>query len=1816
MCLGDSQTGFPPELQNQPKPITLASHSMCSELVQSALGGSQSHSGSTHTSAGGLIPVSNQQGTTFPDFVGIACQHCFVDVGKDFKILGEVGNFAPVCSACSAGQVRRESQSFQVTYIRRSERDTCKRHGCSQQCACYEEEFLLLNRSIQEALPSVPTSQQAEVLKVLEATQSYCPECAGHELTQPTFASTPSISGPKFFPQEIEEEDQSLTSCPVVNQASNSSLFLVRTSPSQCKSRRTRRRRQRTKKKASPSNTILNTWRRVENLLRNGSRDLLEPAVLCLEESIPESEVESLPRWTLDQLLNLVSGGTSMGKGAIQFAVQDVIHRLEHKPTKSVIQLRCSNVTQVRPAIINWLKTCPEDVIALQETHLAGAALRDFVRKLALAGFRVFEGEALPTVGHHSRGGIALLCRKHLATRDVSTFLLEGCGFVAAELRTGSANLLLVSLYLQSATPASHYPNANILAELFSLVKNWQGPWLIMGDYNLSPLEVSEAGIPAQTRGVVIPPNEPSMDTGNVLDMIVISRDLAGVTKIQVDPTAPHRPHLSLVISLDLGLAKAGVMQIKQWPEHWEVGPLEGPWNPNLSIPVKGWLDEPLSTSKATSLFAGISQQLSAILGDEQEGRGTSFTLHRKPLIRPAPLKQHSVSGAWQRLLKWLEYVRENEFPQELQPAFHKLVIFLIAKYAENESVLQQVSHSFQQGVSESILREVQELSETSAKAENLGEKESYLDWLQQAAQGSLRPIYRSIKAHEAQVVRPFLNKPFEIRPYLKFCQWQKIWGSSGDFVDPVIPELRQQAIVESGRLAPVTFNSLRRVLKTLPKKAPGPDGWTNGLLRKLPRPAIEDLLQLFQVVESTGLMPQQWRTSQIALLVKNQDIERPIALCHVVYKCWLKTRYHLVNKWLQDFKNIAPWDAARPGIAAIDICVKRVLMAEIAKARQKSRISLFLDLSTFYETVSHSLLHSNAIEVGFPLVVLNGAVQIYRGARILQGDSQSSPPAYAQKGILAGCPVAPALSKVALFPVCNAVHQNGLATVLDVWIDDISADVEHYDPQIAARRAYKLYSLFKELLPTSELLLNFKKSAFTCSDPKAAAALKKLLEDGDPKVCGVAKDLGVDNSGGRRRRTKQSRTRLDKAAARNFKLQKLAVPTKKIAVRVNRVGVQTAATWGHQAQGLAPKRMKIIRAAAGGHASRQALGSLDLVFDLGEFSLQDPSERVLMEHWITFAAFIPSLSREVFLKSWEISWCRLSASPHPWKAASGPMAALQCYLMDLTYEAKNFLSWKFVGHGRDPHCTLDVAINLEDPSFVQEVAFKLRQAGLSCRWSRVAAQEGCEALHHGIDWTVFRQLLRSHGKQPLVTTSLRMLAQGAIKRKGHGGGGVCNWCGKEATLERNLITCPKWDDKEQSPPVTHRSLQASPSFMLRGLIPRLLTLHPPLVEEQMAVQATGIFRRKISASKVLAGCDASGGPFSSDPRLRIVSWSAVVALFKPSELLLEEQPSLTILGTLSGSLQVGASVSDGEAEAIKQWLLHCSGEILFCSDSATALSRFHKGQIADPSRDNVVGHWTKSHLSREQHAEKFGKESWWMWFLNAEADRLCGLKSAEALNMMHVQDVHTIDLEAKARVAFLSRRCAHVLCNSLPEKKKLATERTATPKKLSERPNKRQVLLGLVASSGSSGHIWKSTTGKNNMCIKCERCSLWIQQVDKPDLFDSLVQVPCLDHSFEPPLQCHRSHKLQFLGSHWKCRSCGAQLSVRVPKLSLKLKNGCKINSSIPKLEPSVKPINQLFQTGDSTAAVSATKAQGKAKSKAKPRGLVQTKLNFNGQA
>ena len=111
----------------------------------------------------------------------------------------------------------------------------------------------------------------------------------------------------------------------------------------------------------------------------------------------------------------------------------------------------------------------------------------------------------------------------------------------------------------------------------------------------------------------------------------------------------------------------------------------------------------------------------------------------------------------------------------------------------------------------------------------------------------------------------------------------------------------------------------------------------------------------------------------------------------------------------------VAPWDAARPGNTCLSVSIHRLFQAELAKVNHQCRVTLFLDLSTFYETISHQRLEQTADELEYPATLLNIAVQIYGGARVLTADSGHSPATYSSRGVVAGCPIAPSLSSPAL---------------------------------------------------------------------------------------------------------------------------------------------------------------------------------------------------------------------------------------------------------------------------------------------------------------------------------------------------------------------------------------------------------------------------------------------------------------------------------------------------------------------------------------------------------------------------------------------------------------------------------------------------------------------------------------------------------------------------------------------------------------------------------------------------------------------------------
>ena len=83
---------------------------------------------------------------------------------------------------------------------------------------------------------------------------------------------------------------------------------------------------------------------------------------------------------------------------------------------------------------------------------------------------------------------------------------------------------------------------------------------------------------------------------------------------------------------------------------------------------------------------------------------------------------------------------------------------------------------------------------------------------------------------------------------------------------------------------------------------------------------------------------------------------------------------------------------------------------------------------------------------------------------------------------------------------------------------------------------------------------------------------------------------------------------------------------------------------------------------------------------------------------------------------------------------------------------------------------------------------------------------------------------------------------------------------------------------------------------------------------------------------ELVYGTDASGGGFSADPRLRVVSWAAIVGVV--------EDGRLTVLGKASGRLPPGSSVAQGEASALVFILSRVGGTLRVLSDSKAAISQ------------------------------------------------------------------------------------------------------------------------------------------------------------------------------------------------------------------------------------------------------------------------------------
>ena len=227
---------------------------------------------------------------------------------------------------------------------------------------------------------------------------------------------------------------------------------------------------------------------------------------------------------------------------------------------------------------------------------------------------------------------------------------------------------------------------------------------------------------------------------------------------------------------------------------------------------------------------------------------------------------------------------------------------------------------------------------------------------------------------------------------------------------------------------------------------------------------------------------------------------------------------------------------------------------------------------------------------------------------------------------------------------------------------------------------------------------------------------------------------------------------------------------------------------YGHQAMGIAPKRMKWYRHAMAGLLGRQSLGGTDVVLDR-QAKEGDPACTIIGQHFATLGKLVaswPVEHKDHMEAAWATTWETLKQKQYPWKTAAGPLGAAAAYLLSLGWQAPSLKNWKQTSGQVKPWNFTQV----EDRYAILQA---MQAQIIQDRKRRIAKSYQCPELEQGIDWYGAKLSIKGTGMQKPCQT----LWQGALRA---GKDAWCARCEKPCSYKHLMWECDWWADNLQEP--------------------------------------------------------------------------------------------------------------------------------------------------------------------------------------------------------------------------------------------------------------------------------------------------------------------------------------------------------------------------------------------------------------------------------
>ena len=246
------------------------------------------------------------------------------------------------------------------------------------------------------------------------------------------------------------------------------------------------------------------------------------------------------------------------------------------------ISIYCRNMSVWGPATLQVLKRQLFDVYAFPETHKSGELARAMLGEVQSTGHRGVASSSRPSARSKDAGGVLLCARSNFAAttyrhmaqapeqqlgwrqleRAASAGPVDFHDFAVLTLRAKGLHIHVLAVYLGACVGIAG--NSGKLAKLAAFTAYLDGPWVMVGDWNVAAKALQKSAWASYLRAVfVVPPTSHTSTAGlgAMYDYAVMSESAADlVSDTVVDDSADSQAHYGFVLRL-----RADVVAGQQW---------------------------------------------------------------------------------------------------------------------------------------------------------------------------------------------------------------------------------------------------------------------------------------------------------------------------------------------------------------------------------------------------------------------------------------------------------------------------------------------------------------------------------------------------------------------------------------------------------------------------------------------------------------------------------------------------------------------------------------------------------------------------------------------------------------------------------------------------------------------------------------------------------------------------------------------------------------------------------------------------------------------------------------------------------------------------------------------------------------------------------------------------------------------------------------------------------------------------------------------------------------------------------------------------